>query len=231
MQAYADYVDKITDDEVEYLKGLNGIFGNSESEANAKVKKAVEDYKKSQKRTKLLTLWKEKTGTKSPGEWSARFRTPILALVDSQEYALAQAAFDAINRSQSTDAETENAIDYLNHTSLFGSLNKESADKAFVRMLGRRAIILDDIDDVRDKLEQLSIEAYEWKTDPRVQEEIRRLQRAAYHAGGSSRVVSIIESMEPKQLKKYLIELAEKDIDLGLSILSEEKRQSDAESN
>lgn len=228
MRVYADYVDGITDDEVEHLKGLNGVFGKSGSEANAMVKKAVDNYKKSQKRTKLLTLWKEKTETKSPREWSERFRTPILALVDSQEYARAQAAFDAINRNQSTDVETERAIDYLSQTSLFESLNKESADKAFVRMLGRRAIILDDIDDVRDKLERLSIEAYEWKTDPRVQEEICRLQSAAYCAGGSSRVVSIIESMESKQLKKFLIELAEKDIDLGLSILSEEKRQNDA---
>ncbi len=65
---------------------LIGIFKKSKTDGNAVVKKVAEEYKKSQKKTQMFELWKSKTGTKNPADWSAKHRTPILKMVDKSEY-------------------------------------------------------------------------------------------------------------------------------------------------
>ncbi len=42
---------------------------------------------------------------------------------------------------------------------------------------------------------------------------------AEYNAGGSDKVVSIIEGMDDAELKKWLTDVVRKDIDLGVKII------------
>jgi hypothetical protein len=43
-----------------------GMYTHTKTECNSIVKEQVEEYRKSQLKTKLLNLWKEKSGSASP---------------------------------------------------------------------------------------------------------------------------------------------------------------------
>ena len=57
-----------------------GMFGLQKTDCNAKVKEAAEKFRKNQLKTQMFNLWKEKTGTKNPREWSSRYRTQYFAV-------------------------------------------------------------------------------------------------------------------------------------------------------
>ena len=63
-----------------------GLFNLPKTHCNVKVKEAAEAFRKNQLKSQLFRLWKDKTGTKNPREWSSRYRTPILCLVSATEY-------------------------------------------------------------------------------------------------------------------------------------------------
>lgn len=97
----------------------------------------------------------------------------------------------------------------------------EKVDQAFAKMLGRYKTILTDIEKVRDALERLSVEPYEWDTHPSIRSKILELAKAEYDAGGSDTVVSKIEKMSSEDLKKHLIKLIKDNINIGVEIMNE----------
>lgn len=52
----------------------------------SKVGEIVSDFQSNLARLQLRQLWKEKTGTDDPREWSTRYRTPILACVPTGKW-------------------------------------------------------------------------------------------------------------------------------------------------
>ena len=70
------------------------------------MKGAAEEFRKSQLKSQLFSLWKDKTGTKNPREWSSRYRTPILCCVSDAEFEVAKNAFDTLNINEGTDARS-----------------------------------------------------------------------------------------------------------------------------
>lgn len=88
-------------------------------------------------------------------------------------------------------------------------------------MLGRYKGILKDIDKVRDALERLSVETYEWDSHPAVKTKIEELAKAEYDAGGSDAVVSKIENMSSDDLKSHLIKLIKNNMNIGVEIINE----------
>lgn len=79
-----------------------------------------------------------------------------------------------------------------------------------------------DINKVRQELDALPVKAYDWIDSPIVNQRIQALASAEYYAGGSDKAVQIIDSMSDADLKKYLKELVQKDIDMGIKIISVE---------
>lgn len=79
--------------------------------------------------------------------------------------------------------------------------------------------MISDIDAVRDALEGTGISAYEWNDNPSIRSKISSMATAEYNAGGSDKVVSIIEGMDDAELKKWLTDVVRKDIDLGVKII------------
>ena len=93
-------------------------------------------------------------------------------------------------------------------------------DAAFRSLLGSYSSILTDIEKVRDVLERLAVDAYEWDSHPSIRSKIYDLAKAEYDAGGSDRVVIKIENMQNDRLKAYLIRLVKENMKLGVEIMN-----------
>ena len=70
-----------------------------------------------------------------------------------------------LNRGTASESELREALAYLNKTTLFEALSDQAkVDSAFRSILGVYKTLLTDLNAVRDSLERLPIEPYEWDT-------------------------------------------------------------------
>ena len=83
VEIYEPYLEDLSDNDISDVKSKlqTGLFELLKNDCNIKVKEASEEFKKNQLKSQLFRLWKDKTGTKNPQEWSTRYRTPILSCV------------------------------------------------------------------------------------------------------------------------------------------------------
>ena len=220
---YAVYLDEIPEESITKLRTneLLGIYKKTKTEGNSIVKKAADDFRKNQARTKLYDLWRKETDSKDPRDWSTKNRTPILRMVARNEYDEAKKAFDVLNRTTATEKEINDALEFLSKTKLFEQLRDKSLiDKAFTNMLGNYKLILTDIEKVRNALEKMAVNAYEWDSHPATRSKIKEMAQAEYDAGGSDSVVTMIEKMSNDELKEYLIQNVRENMKLGIEILN-----------
>ena len=222
MRIYSPYLEGLNEDDAAQLRTaeLADIFKKSRTESNAIVKKTADEFRKNQTKTQLFKLWKDKTGTKTPSAWSAANRTPILAVVSKKEYDQAKKAFEILNRGTASEKEFNEALDFLNGAQFINCLNdRQKIDEAFCSILGTYRKILTDIEKVRDSLEAMPIDAYEWDSHPRIHDKIRELAKAEYDAGGSDKAIAKINSMGSDELKEHLISLVKESMTLGIEII------------
>ena len=185
------------------------------------MRRIADEFRKNQTKTQLFKLWKDNTTSKTPMAWSAVNRTPILAIVPKAEYDSAKKTFDILNRGNASESELKEALGFLGKTTIFVAMkNKEKVDTAFRSILGTYKKILTDIDRVRDVLETLPVETYDWGTHPSVQEKIRELAKAEYDSGASDMAIAKINAMGRDELKEHLISLIKENMTLGIEIIN-----------
>ena len=223
-EVYKPYLEDLSDNDIAEVKSKlqTGLFELPKTACNAKVKETAEEYRKNQLKSQLFLLWKEKTGTKNPREWSSRHKMPILCCVSEAEYEKAKRVFETLNRNWGTDTEIKFALVFLESTTLFDVLaDDEIRDTAFKRdVIGIYSRLLPDLDKVRDTLDRLSVDAYDWYDNRSVKGKIRQLAEAEYNAGGSDKVLLKIDEMDDAQLKQYLKRLVKDNITVGIEILA-----------
>ena len=232
VELYGVYLDGFSDVEREEIKNSikSDIFTASVTTSNQYVKQAADNYRKNQIKTKLFSFWQEHTQTKNPKEWSSRYQTPILCMVSADPYNDAKKAFAVLNSVTQTDFEIRFAIDYLEkNEKFFNILNQPSErEQAFKeKILGEYAAILLDVNKVRQVLESLSIDTYDWIDSPIVKRKIEELASAEYYAGGSDKAVAIINNLSDIELKQRIKDLVQKDIGLGIKIIAAEEKKND----
>lgn len=221
---YCVYLEGFNDLEKEAI--LNSIqeemFTASATSSNQYVKQAAETYKKNQIKTQLFNKWKDLTGTKTPKEWSTRYQTPILCLVEAGIYSEAKRAFSTLNSMINSDADIRFAIGFLESNESFFEKIKDAnyRNELFIRsVVGGYSVLLPDVEKIRQSLESLTIDAYDWADSPLVKQKIQALAGAEYYAGGSDKAVNLIDEMSDAELKHRLKELVQKDIELGVKII------------
>ena len=223
-QIYELYLEDLSDNQIADVKSKlrTGFYELPKTDCNLMVKEAAEEFLRNQLKSQLFRLWKDKTGTKNPREWSGRYRTPILCCVSEAEYEKAKKALETLNRNSGTDSEINVAIEFLESTTLFDILgDDEKRNAAFKRdLVGEYSILLYDLDKVRDKLDHLSVDTYDWRDNPSVKSKVKQLAEAEYNAGGSERVLLKIDEMDDAQLKQYLKRLVKDSITVGIEILA-----------
>lgn len=221
---YAPYLEGFTDTECEEIKNsiTSEMFTISSTASNAIVKKAAEDYRKNQVKSQLYKLWSDKSGgSKNPRVWSEKYRTPILCCVTASLYAEAKKAFATLNSSTQSEADIKEALAFIKEADFFDEIaSADYRDKCFAkRIIGDYTSLISDIDAVRDTLESTGISAYEWNDNPTIMSNVSSMAAAEYNAGGSDKVVDIIEGMNDAELKKWLTDIVRKDMGLGVKII------------
>lgn len=231
-ECYEPYIEDLSDNDIADVKSKlqTGLFELPKTDCNFKVKEAADEFRKNQLKSKLYRLWKDETGTKNPRDWSSRYRTPILCCVSEGEYEKAKKTFETLNRPWAMDSEIKSALTFLESTMLFGILaDEEKRNAAFKRdMLSEYSILLPDLDKVRDALDRLSVDTYDWRGDPSVKSKIEKLAEAEYNSGGSDKVLLKIDEMDDAQLKQYLKRLVKDSIAVGIEILANRGGKSNA---
>ena len=224
-EVYEPYLEDLSDKDIADVKSKlsTGLFELPKTVCNVKVKEAAEEFRKNQLKSQLFCLWKDKTGTKNPREWSSRYRLPILCCVSEAEYQKAKKAFETLNRNWGTDSEIKAAIEFLESTALFSILeDDDKRNNAFKRdIIGEYSILLPDADKVKDKLDHLSVDTYDWRDNPSVKSKVKQIAEAEYNAGGSDKVLLKIDDMDDAQLKQYLKRLVKDSITVGIEILAD----------
>ena len=232
-EVYEQYLDELNDEDIADIKSKlqTCLFELLKTECNVKVKEAANEFRKNQLKSQLFCLWKDKTGTKNPREWSSRYRTPILCCVSAVEYEKAKISFETLNRNLGTDEEIKEALAFIISTTLFDVLaDDEKRNAAFNRdIVGEYSTLLPDIDKVRDSIDRLSVDTYDWRVNPSVKSKIKQLAEAEYNAGGSDKVLQIIDQMDDAQLKQYLKRLVKDSIPVGIEILASGGGQQNAD--
>lgn len=223
-EMYGPYLEDLSDNDIADVKSKlqTGLFELPKTDCNVKVKEAAEEFRKNQLKSQLFRLWKDKTGTKNPREWSSRFRTPVLCCVPDADYEKAKKTFETLNRNWGTDSEIKSAIAFLESTTLFGILaDEEKRNAAFQQdIVGEYSTLIPDLDKIRDTLDHLSVDTYDWRDNPSVKGKVKQLAEAEYNAGGSEKVLLKIDKMDDAQLKQYLKRLIKYSITIGIEILA-----------
>ena len=223
---YQPYLEDLSVNDIAEVKSKlqMSLFDLPKTNGNIKVKEVVEEFRKNQLKSQLFNIWKDKTGTKNPREWSNKHKLPILCCVVDSEYEQAKKAFETLNRNWGTDAEIRAAISFLESTTLFDVIVDDAKrTAAFKRdIIGEYSALLTDIDKVRDTLDRISVDIYDWRESPSVKGKIKQLAEAEYNAGGSDRVLLKIDDMNDAQLKQYLKRLIKDSMKVGIEILSNE---------
>lgn len=223
-EIYAPYLEGFTAEECEEIRNsiTENMFVLSATKSNGTVKKAAEDYRKNQVKSQLFKLWSDKTsGTKNPRQWSQKYQTPILCCVDDSVYSEAKKAFSVLNSSTQTESEIKSALDFIENATFFEKLADSSyRDECFIRrIMGYYVRLLPDVQTVRNELEGLAVDPYDWSDDPQITAKIKSMASAEYNAGGSDSVIKTIDSMGEVELRDWLKKLVTGDMELGVKII------------
>ena len=224
-EIYKPYLEGLSAEECESVRNsiTENMFVLSATKSNATVKKAADDYRKSQVKLQLFNLWSERTnGTKNPRQCSQKYQTPILCCIDEAEYSEAKKAFSVLNSSVQSESEIKSALAFIERATFFEKLEDAAyRDQCFIkRILSYYVKLLPNIQTVRNELEGLAIDPYDWSDDPRVQSKIKSMASAEYDAGGSDSVIKTIDSMDERELRDWLKKLVTGDMELGVKIIS-----------
>lgn len=227
----AFYLDDLTSKDAKNILeddqyGFKGSYLTEPNSFTEKVQQAVKKYKSSLGYIKLRNLWKEKTGTESPFEWSSEYTMPILAMVPEMEITTARKVFSTIN-TKSTDAVAiETAMDYITKLSYLDALNDPIArDNAFVEaFLGEYSVLFEDIDSVKRYLKShVGEQPYHWLGCKEVDRKVKAIAQAKYTDSGYGKAKKIIDDMPADQIKEYLKQLIEDNIVVGVEIIKGKK--------
>jgi hypothetical protein len=171
----------------------------------------------------LRGLWKEKTRTDYPYQWSTKYRTPLLGLIPPEKWNDFKRAFGAVNRQSPEDSEVNFALEFFAKNPIWDDLtNQKTIDLAFVKsVLGSYKTILIDLDEVRDYLikRAANVQPYDWSGHMEINRLVKELAQSKYGKEPFERVMKRIDKMNGEELKKYLIRLIQNNMVVGIEIL------------
>ena len=207
-----------------YKNILNGCFTLGKQDYLARISQTVSDYKSNLAKLQLRKLWKEKTGTEYPYDWSTKYETPLLSCVPTGKWNDYKRAFGAVNRQNPEDSEVKFALEFLTANPIWDDItSQEKIDKAFSRaILGSFKSVLTDLAEVRKHLKKnTQVSPFDWGGHSEVSRLIKELAKNKYSHEPYERVMRRIDSMDGDKLKDYLKRLVKENIIVGIEILED----------
>lgn len=219
------YLEGLTDEQMEavYKTIPNGVFIKDKSEYFKIVEDTVNDFKSKLGKEKIRKIWREKTGTDTPHDWSAKYKTPLMCMITKEE-DIARKAFAAINRNNPSESEVKVALEFIDKANFFEKLqSEEQRNKCFLeRIVKYYSTMLSDANEVREYLnERVTEDPYNWYQSAEVERKIKQFAEHRYMTGGSDKALRKIEEMDPDRLKIYLKQLIKDNVIVGMEIIND----------
>lgn len=220
------YLDGFNDEEIKeiYSTVPTGSLTKEKTEYTNIVDGKVKEYKRNSKSAKLKKLWREKTKTDTPREWSKKYKMPILCMVDDKDVQSAKTAFGAVNKAHPDEASVDRAMEYFSTATFFAKLDDENArNKAFINSIIKNYdVMLTDIDEVKQYLDsRVTADAYDWFGLPEVEKKLKQMAEAKYDREGCDKALEKIDNMEVDDVKRYLKELIKDNMTVGMAIIKD----------
>ena len=222
---YSIYTDGLDENELkDVIAKMQYVFLSTTSEFQSKLKSLTDEKKKDQAKTKLNELWNKLTDSKSPADWSVKNKMPIKIMLEKSESSLAESIFSAFSFGSRDVNVINDALSYLESEPEFIKRlkNQDELDDAFrSKMLERYSVILYDLDFVKNYIiDHCDVEPINWYGSAAVQHIIKELAESKYYNDANIGVMERIDDMSPEEAKKYLKELAQNDVEVGISIIT-----------
>lgn len=220
------YLEGFTDEEIKeiYNSIPAGSLTKDKTEYTNIVNDKVEEFKRNSKSAKLKKLWKDKTNTDTPREWSKKYKMPILCMVDDKDIQTAKIAFGAVNKAHPDELSIDKAISYLTNATFYGKLDDENArNKAFIdSIIKNYDVMLTNLEEVKQYLDsRIAVDPYEWFGLPEVEKKLKQMAEAKYNQGGCDKALEKIDNMELADVKRYLKDLIKDDMIVGMAIIKD----------
>ncbi|GHV54659.1 hypothetical protein FACS1894206_07920 [Deltaproteobacteria bacterium] len=202
----------------------NNCFVMNKQDYLQTIQQIVNNYKSNLAKMQLRNLWKEKTGTDFPHQWSTKYKTPIIACVPDDKWSDFKRAFGAVNRKNPDDSDVKFALEFFKNNAIWDDIaNQEKIDKAFIKViLGSYKSVLTDLNEVRDYLsKKTSVPPYDWIGHIEINKLIKDLAQSKYGQEPFERVMKRIDSMDGDRLKEYLKRLVKGNMIVGIEILED----------
>lgn len=222
----AFYLDGFSDEEIRglYQTLPTRVFTDDKAAYMNMVDTKAKDYRSNLGNEQLKALWKEKTKSASPRDWSRNHLMPILSLVPDAEVLNARAAFGTLNRNHPDASSVEKAKEYLEKASFYKLMDDQAAlDRIFRETIIKNyAVMLTDIDEVKRYLDsRITQESYDWFGLPEVDKKLQQMAEAKYNQEGCTRALEKIDSMDVADVKRYLKELIKDNMTVGMEIIKD----------
>lgn len=220
----AFYLEGFTDEEIRglYQTIPAGTFTMDKAAYTNTVDAKVKEYRSSLGNEQLKKLWKDKTKSTTPREWSRKHLMPILCLIPDSEVQRARVAFGTLNKKHPDASSIEKAKDYLEKATFYKLLEDQAAlDRIFTESIIKNYVVmLTDIDEVKSYLDsRISSEPYDWFGLPEVDKKLQQMAEAKYNQGGSAKALEKIDNMDVADVKRYLKELIKDNMTVGMEII------------
>ena len=224
-QVCSNLLENLSDDDINNV--FNKIPNNSFTltpEAYVKeIETIILDHKKNLKITKLKNLWTDKTGTKSPIEWSDIYSIPIIYMLDAKDDKQdAISAFDAVNNSNQDNHTVENALDFFEKSNIFEKLsNKTEINNRFIKYIIKDyKFVIDNIPELIKELRSKYSCPYAWYYNANeIEQFVFNYANLKYKANGHNKAFAQIEQMDSEKVKSYLKDLIKDNLNVGIEIL------------
>ena len=227
-EKYSYQLNGLNEEEIHeiYAKLSLTSFTDMQGQFRQNLSNLAQKIKAGKLKTELLKKWNKISGNKSPREWSNNYRTPILAMVPESEQANAQKVFETIMTNLPEEKDIQFAMDYLNKLPQYFDALKdtEKIEEAFrKKIIGDNTVLLENNDEIRDELEtKLRGDAYQWYPSIRVNEIVKAFAENRYYNGGAyEKLTARVMKMSDEDAKKLLIDLLDKNYEVGLKLLKE----------
>ena len=224
------WISELSDEDISELFSTRmdtGVFCDASDKYYQGLERRVSAYVDELRSKRLGKIWREKTDTLSPSEWSRRYFTPILCLFSDNDRQKAKEIFTILHKSKPTEAEFVSAEDWLKAGDFYERLaSSEERDKCMKeRVIGDYTYLLPDVDKVRDYLRNKAsmITPYEWMDNSTIQAKIKEMASMRYKTGGAKEAENAVADLKIDELQDYVRDLIKTDMSVGIAILKRQK--------
>ena len=202
----------------------NNIFLLNKNEFNDKVSQTRDEYISHLGREKLKNLWRDKTESESPRDWSEKHDTPILCMISDDDENYAKEIFNIVLKTNPESGEVERAMKFIEKKIFTEYLNnKDNQDRCFMeKVVKKYSVVCDNADEIRKMLRSyVSSDVYDWYPNVIVDNKIKDFADKQYKNGTNQKVIEKINSMDSEKLRKYLIDLVSENVNVGIEIIND----------